>query len=74
MKRIYKKSMCPMCFASKRYLSDKKIVGWSSGKGGPTSTIVGLQVKTSRLSNHPRGKAHPKRQVHPKDDDDVTKQ
>ena len=46
MKRIYKKSMCPTCFGSKRYLSDKKIVGWSSGKGGQTSTIVGLQAKT----------------------------
>ena len=44
MKRIYKKSRCPTCFASKRYLSDKKIDGWSSGKGGPTSTIVGLLV------------------------------
>ena len=42
----YKKSMCPTCFASKRYLSDKKIDGWSSGKGGPTSTIVGLLVVT----------------------------
>ena len=46
MKRIYKKFMCPRCFASKRYLSDKKIVGWSSGNGGQTSTIVGLVVKT----------------------------
>ena len=34
-----------MYFASKRYLSVKKIVGWSSGKGGPTSTIVGLPDK-----------------------------
>ena len=32
MKRIYKKSRCPTCFASKRYLSVKKIVGWSSGR------------------------------------------
>ena len=35
------KVMCPRCFGSKRYLSDKKIVGWSSGMGGQTSTIVG---------------------------------
>jgi len=45
-RRIYKKSMCPTCFAWKRYLSVKKIVGWSSGKGGRTSTIVGLLVET----------------------------
>ena len=40
MMRIYKKSMCPMCFGSKRYLSVKKIDGWSSGKGGKGEQIT----------------------------------
>ena len=44
----YKKCTCPTkpCFVSKRYLSVKKIVGWSSGKGGRTSTTVGLPAET----------------------------
>ena len=43
---IYKKSTCPTCFGLRRYLSVKKIVGWSSGKGGRTSTTVGLPGET----------------------------
>ena len=45
---IYKKCTCSTkpCFGSKRYLSVKKISGWSSGKGGRTSTIVGLPEET----------------------------
>ena len=66
MRRIYKTSMCPTCLGSKRYLSDKKTVGWSSGKGGRTSTIVGLPAETSRPFDRPRKR---KRQAHPKDDD-----